>query len=62
LYAFVSKAAANNDIKEQIGLEKGVEGVGECRDLTKKDMVLNDATPSTQVNPETFEVRADSQL
>jgi urease len=61
-YAFVSKAAADNGIKEKFGLQKGVEGVVKCRDLTKKDMVYNDATPSMEVNPETFEVRADGEL
>jgi len=30
--------------------------------LTKKDLVLNDATPRIEVNPETYEVRADGEL
>jgi urease subunit alpha len=33
-----------------------------CRTLTKKDLVLNDALPRIDVNPETYEVRADGQL
>jgi len=33
-----------------------------CRTLTKKDLVLNDATPRIEVNPETYEVRADGEL
>jgi urease subunit alpha len=33
-----------------------------CRALTKKDLVLNDALPRIDVNPETYEVRADGQL
>jgi len=32
-----------------------------CRTLTKKDLVLNDATPKIEVNPETYEVRADGE-
>jgi urease subunit alpha len=33
-----------------------------CRTLGKKDLVLNDALPKIDVNPETYEVRADGQL
>jgi len=33
-----------------------------CRTLTKKDLVMNDALPKIDVNPETYEVRADGQL
>jgi urease subunit alpha len=33
-----------------------------CRTLTKKDLVLNDALPKVEVNPETYEVRADGVL
>ncbi|HYM22568.1 MAG TPA: urease subunit alpha [Vicinamibacterales bacterium] len=33
-----------------------------CRALTKKDLVLNDALPKIEVNPDTYEVRADGQL
>jgi urease subunit alpha len=33
-----------------------------CRGLSKKDLVLNDALPRVEVNPETYEVRADGEL
>ena len=33
-----------------------------CRTLGKKDLVMNDALPKIEVNPETYEVRADGQL
>jgi urease alpha subunit len=36
--------------------------VKNCRQLTKKDMVWNDATPVMSVDPETFEVRANGEL
>jgi urease subunit alpha len=36
--------------------------VAGCRTLTKKDLVLNDALPKVEVNPETYEVRADGVL
>lgn len=61
-YAFVSKAAASHGIKENFGLNKGVAAVTKCRNLTKYDMVLNDKTPRMEVNPETFEVRADGEI
>ena len=61
-FAFVSKAAADDGIKAKFGLKKEVEGVIGCRDLSKADMVLNDSTPSMEVDPETFEVRADGEL
>jgi urease len=60
--AFVSKAAADAGVKERYGLNKVVEGVVNCRDLTKKDMVLNDSTPEMEVDPETFEVKANGEI
>jgi urease len=61
-YAFVSKAAVKNGIRENFGLTKLVEGVEGCRNLTKKDMVLNDATPEMEVDPETFQVKANGEV
>ena len=61
-YAFVSKAAEEHGIKELFGLQKEVGGVTGCRNLKKSDMVLNDSTPNMEVDPETFEVRADGEL
>ena len=36
--------------------------VGRCRNLSKRDMILNDALPKMEVDPETYEVRADGEL
>src|SRR4051812_2389853 len=41
------------------GLGKRVEAVRNCRSITKKDMRLNDAMPSMEVDPETYRVVAD---
>lgn len=60
--AFVSQAAVAEDIGTKYGLSKAVHAVYKCRDLTKKDMVLNDHTPDITVDPETFEVVADGEL
>lgn len=56
---FVSKAAAEAGIKEELKLRKVVEPVTNCRTIGKKDMVLNNATPVIEVNPETYVVKAD---
>lgn len=56
---FVSRSAYEAGIKEALGLRKTVEPVQNCRSIGKKDMVLNDATPHIEVNPETYEVKAD---
>jgi urease alpha subunit len=61
-FAFVSKAAVNNGIRENFGLKKQVEGVTGCRPLTKKDMVLNDTLPEMEVDPETFQVKANGEV
>ena len=56
---FVSGAAMEQNIKEKYGLKKTVVPVCGCRNIGKKDMKLNDATPEITVNPETYEVCAD---
>ena len=59
---FVSKAAYDDDIKGKLGLEKMVLPVKGIRNLTKKDMKLNDATPELTVDPQTYEVRVNGEL
>ncbi len=59
---FVSKAAIEAGIAERLGLERVVLPVEDCRSIGKKDMVLNDAMPAIEVDPETYEVRADGEL
>ena len=56
---FVSQAAMDEDVKEKYGLQKTVLPVRGCRDIGKKDMVYNDATPKITVDPETYVVEAD---
>jgi urease subunit alpha len=43
-------------------LARPAVAVAGCRGLSKKDLVLNDALPKVEVNPETYEVRADGEL
>ncbi len=59
---FVSGAAQAGGIGARLGLAKKTLAVENTRDIGKKDLVLNDATPEVEVNPETYEVRADGEL
>ncbi len=59
---FVSAAAANAGVGEALGLSKEMIGISGTRSVTKADMILNDATPKMEVDPETYEVRADGEL
>jgi urease subunit alpha len=60
--AFVSRAAAQADVARAYGLGRQAVAVAGCRGLGKKDMRLNDALPHLEVDPETYQVRADGQL
>ena len=59
---FTSGAAHDAGIAESLGLAKSTAPVTNTRGIGKKDMVLNAATPEVEVNPETYEVRADGEL
>jgi len=60
--AFVSNAAVAAGIGTKYGLTKSVVPVVNTRNIGKKDMVANHAMPEIEVNPETFEVRADGEV
>jgi urease subunit alpha len=59
---FVSQAALDADIPQQIGLQTPAVAVKNTRNLSKQDMKLNDITPRIEVDPQTYEVRADGEL
>jgi len=59
---FVSEAAQAEGIGKALGLAKETLSVRGTRGIGKKDLKLNDATPQVEVNPETYEVRADGEL
>jgi urease subunit alpha len=60
---FVSKAAVENGLAAKLGVQKRLVAVENVRGgIGKKDMVLNDATPLIEVDPETYDVRADGEL
>ncbi|KGM30584.1 urease subunit alpha [Inquilinus limosus] len=60
--AFVSKAALEDGIGQRLGLSREVVAVEGTRGIGKADMVHNSATPVIEVDPETYEVRADGEL
>ncbi|MEK0178321.1 urease subunit alpha [Microcoleus anatoxicus] len=59
---FVSQAACDRNIATQLGLQKPTVAVSGTRQITKRDMKLNDYLPQMEVDPETYEVRADGEL
>ena len=60
---FVSKAALDTGLRGQLGCEKTFLAVENTRGgISKASMVLNDMTPEVEVNPETYEVRANGEL
>jgi len=59
---FVSQAALRNPALRDLGLERPLEAVKDIRQVGKRHMVHNDWQPKIQVDPETYEVRADGEL
>jgi urease subunit alpha len=60
--SFVSQASLAGGIAESYGLHKRLAAVKGCRSATKRDMVHNAYTPAMQIDPQTYEVRADGVL
>ncbi|WP_455205635.1 urease subunit alpha [Kaarinaea lacus] len=60
--SFVSKAALDSGIKELLGLSKIVSAVNNTRSIRKKDLIHNAYQPKIEVDPQTYEVRADGEL
>ena len=61
-FTFVSQAAFDAGIAQQLGLAKTTIPIRATRGLRKRDMIHNGATPHMEVDPETYEVRADGRL
>mgnify|MGYP002631677534 CR=1 FL=1 len=59
---FVSKAALDGGVAARYGVAKPMLAVSGCRTVKKADMIHNDYTPNMEVDPETYEVRADGRL
>jgi urease subunit alpha len=59
--SFVSKLSIEKNIVQQYGLSKIVLPVKNCRNISKKDLIHNNATPYIEVNPENYEVKVDGE-
>jgi len=59
---FVSQAAIDDGLKDRLGVAKDLVPVVNTRDISKASMIHNSATPEIEVDPETYEVRADGEL
>lgn len=60
---FVSQAAHDAGLRESLGVAKQLVPVENTRSgISKADLLLNNATPEVEVDPETYEVRADGEL
>jgi urease subunit alpha len=60
--AFVSQLCAKEGVAKGYGLGKRIEAVRGCRQVRKKDLKWNSATPQIEVDPESYQVRADGEL
>ena len=59
---FISQVAKDAEIAKKIGLQTPVVAVINTRNISKKDLKLNDYLPKIEVDPQTYEVRADGEL
>ncbi|PQM55254.1 MAG: urease subunit alpha [Rhodobacteraceae bacterium] len=59
---FVSEASFSDEVGQKLGLRKEVVSVRDTRNVTKSDMMYNDLCPHMEVDPETYEVRANGEL
>lgn len=60
--SFVSQAALEAGIGEELGLNSRLVACRNTRSVRKSDMKLNDACPQLEVDPQTYEVRCDGEL
>lgn len=58
---FVSQASIENGLIGEYELQKNVFPVKNCRNISKRDLIHNDATPNIEVNPENYEVKVDGE-
>jgi urease subunit alpha len=59
---FMAQAAIDVGVPERAGLHKQAAATSGTRNLTKRDLLHNDALPDVQVDPETYRVEVDGEL
>ena len=62
IVTFVSAAALADGVGAKLDLKRAMIAVSGTRSVMKRYMRLNDATPAIEVDPETYQVRADGEL
>ncbi|WP_323146937.1 urease subunit alpha [Pseudomonas marginalis] len=59
---FISQAALDAGLPQALGLKKQIGVVKGCRDVQKTDLIHNDYLPDIEVDPQTYQVKADGVL
>ncbi len=59
---FVSRISLEEGLASRLNVERSFVAVENTRNISKKSMIHNDATPELEVDAETYEVRADGEL
>jgi urease subunit alpha len=59
---FVSQASLDAGLAQRLGVAKKLLAVKNTRSISKASMIHNSLTPHIEVDPETYEVRADGEL
>ncbi|VVO33372.1 Urease subunit alpha [Pseudomonas fluorescens] len=59
---FISQAAHDAGLPEALGLKKKIAVAKGCRDVQKTDLIHNDYLPNIDVDPQTYQVKADGVL
>nr|WP_322938747.1 urease subunit alpha [Pseudomonas sp. s4] len=59
---FISQAAFEAGVPEQLGLKKKIGVVKGCREVQKTDLIHNGYLPNIEVDPQNYQVKADGQL
>ncbi|MGB4073848.1 urease subunit alpha [Pseudomonas sp.] len=59
---FISQAAFDAGVPEQLGLKKQIGVVKGCREVQKTDLIHNDYLPTIEVDAQNYQVKADGQL
>ncbi len=60
--SFMSRAAVEAGVAGKLGLRRPVVAVRDCRGVRKEDLIHNTWQPEMEVDPQTYEVRADGEL
>ena len=59
---FISQAAFDAGVPAALGLQKQIAVVKGCRDVQKTDLIHNGYLPKIEVDPQTYQVKADGVL